>query len=100
MSVSVPRFLSLVVSRLWVDTDKTVDNNPAIYWSIVECDVAIVCACMPCLPALVQPFCPDCFGSSKGSEKSETPAPVRLRRMKPVDWSIMQGSQDELMTMH
>ena len=83
-----------------MDTDQTVDNNPAIYWSIVECDVAIVCACMPCLPALVQPFCPDCFGSSKGSEKSETPAPVRLRRMKPVDWSIMQGSQDELMTMH
>lgn len=38
------------------------DNTPAIYWSVVECDVAIICACMPALPSLLKNIFPSIFG--------------------------------------
>lgn len=38
------------------------DDTPAIYWSVVECDVAIICACMPCLPVLLRYTFPSIFG--------------------------------------
>lgn len=75
-----------------------VDNNPAIYWSIVECDVAIICACMPCIPSLFKPFFPSCFGDTRKYTSAEdaTPPPVRLERVKrKEEFSILQTTASE-----
>ncbi|KAJ5161210.1 hypothetical protein N7492_006602 [Penicillium capsulatum] len=58
--VSCLRLQSLV--KFSKSTNVTYDNTPAIYWSVVECDVAIICACMPCLPSLLRNLFPSVFG--------------------------------------
>ncbi|KAJ5658259.1 uncharacterized protein N7484_001908 [Penicillium longicatenatum] len=58
--VSCLRLRSLVVFSKSSNT--TYANTPAIYWSVVECDVAIICACMPALPSLLKHLFPSIFG--------------------------------------
>ncbi|KAL5001726.1 hypothetical protein BDV10DRAFT_159610 [Aspergillus recurvatus] len=79
----------------------SMDNNPAIYWSMVECDVAIICACMPCIPPLLRPIFPQCFGTTHHSEPEEerTPQPVHLNQiMKKDEFSVLSSnaSRDRL----
>lgn len=40
------------------------DNVAAAYWSTIEMNVGIFCACMPALRALLGAQFPSCFGSS------------------------------------
>ncbi|OJJ97623.1 hypothetical protein ASPACDRAFT_45714 [Aspergillus aculeatus ATCC 16872] len=97
--VSCLRLQSLI--RFSKSANISMDNNPAIYWSMVECDVAIVCACMPCLPALLKPLLPACFGSRyyASSDNERTP-PVKLERIRRKDeFSVLSTavSEDALM---
>jgi hypothetical protein len=43
------------------------DNAPAVYWSVLECDIAIVCACMPAVRVVLGHVFPSLFGSSFNS---------------------------------
>jgi len=62
--VSVLRLHSLYV--LSVSTDVTWDNGPAAYWSSVELNVGIICACMPTMKAFLTRFFPKLMGNSSG----------------------------------
>lgn len=63
--VSILRLESLV--RFSKSTNTTYDNAPAIYWSVLECDIAIVCACMPALRIVLGAALPKYFGSNFNS---------------------------------
>ncbi|RAL13436.1 CFEM domain-containing protein [Aspergillus homomorphus CBS 101889] len=96
--VSCLRLQSLI--RFSKSSNISMDNNPAIYWSMVECDVAIVCACMPCLPALLKPLLPACFGSRYYASADEQTPPVKLERIRRKDeFSVLSTavSEDALM---
>ncbi|PWY89158.1 hypothetical protein BO70DRAFT_350390 [Aspergillus heteromorphus CBS 117.55] len=98
--VSCLRLQSLV--RFSKSTNISMEDNPAIYWSMVECDVAIVCACMPCLPSLLRPIFPTCFGTHHYASDIEPtpPPPMRLDRIKKInEFSVLSTtiSEDALM---
>lgn len=40
------------------------DNTPAVYWSVLECNMFIICACMPALRAIISHYAPSIFGWS------------------------------------
>ncbi|KAF9893352.1 hypothetical protein FE257_011784 [Aspergillus nanangensis] len=91
--VSCLRLQSLI--KFSKSANISMDNNPAIFWSVVECDVAIICACLPCLPSLLQPCFPGCFGSTRQYPKAEnrTPSTVRMEHFKRrEDFSILHTS--------
>ncbi|KAK8080936.1 hypothetical protein PG997_008754 [Apiospora hydei] len=61
-----PYFLSSTILRL-METDTTVstDNNVgAATWSVLECNVGIVCCCMPYVRSLLNRVFPNCFGGT------------------------------------
>ncbi|PYH93399.1 hypothetical protein BO71DRAFT_484669 [Aspergillus ellipticus CBS 707.79] len=69
---------------------------------MVECDVAITCACMPCLPSLLRPIFPTCFGTRHYASDADPtpPPPMRLDRIKKMDeFSVLSTtvSEDALM---
>ncbi|PLB50889.1 hypothetical protein P170DRAFT_493031 [Aspergillus steynii IBT 23096] len=94
--VSCLRLQSLI--KFSKSANISMDNNPAIYWSIVECDVAIICACMPCIPSLFKPLFPSCFGDTRKNSNPEdaTPPPIRMERKKrKEDFSILHTTASE-----
>lgn len=40
------------------------DNSPAIYWSVLECDMFIICACMPAIRSILSKLAPEFFGTN------------------------------------
>ncbi|EED12820.1 conserved hypothetical protein [Talaromyces stipitatus ATCC 10500] len=68
--VSILRLESLV--RFSKSTNTTYDNAPAVYWSVLECDIAIVCACMPALRIILGAIFPRYFGSNFNSVTGES----------------------------
>lgn len=48
------------------------ENAPAVYWSVLECDIAIVCACMPALRIVLGAIFPKYFGSNFNSVTGES----------------------------
>lgn len=48
------------------------ENAPAVYWSVLECDIAIVCACMPALRIILGAIFPKYFGSNFNSITGES----------------------------
>ncbi|PCH05242.1 Hypothetical protein PENO1_023430 [Penicillium occitanis (nom. inval.)] len=68
--VSILRLESLV--RFSKSTNSTYDNAPAVYWSVLECDIAIVCACMPALRIILGAILPKYFGSNFNSITGES----------------------------
>lgn len=61
----------------------TWESAPFGYWSTVEMDVGIICACMPAVQALLKRIWPTVFGStagSKGTGKASTSG-----RSNPLD---------------
>lgn len=55
------------------------DNTPAIYWSVVECDIAIICACMPSLPSLLKNLFPSIFGPPSNKYYSNISPPPQVQ---------------------
>lgn len=41
----------------------TVDNAPAVYWSVLECDMFIICACLPALRSVLVRLAPGVFST-------------------------------------
>lgn len=54
------------LSILWgTDSPGTTDNNVgAATWSVLECNVGIVCCCMPYVRYLLNRVFPNCFGGT------------------------------------
>ncbi|KAJ5900080.1 hypothetical protein N7495_004824 [Penicillium taxi] len=48
-------------------------NTPAVYWSVVECDVAIICACMPTIPPVLRSVFPSFFRKEYESRTADRP---------------------------
>ncbi|KAL6231887.1 hypothetical protein BDW75DRAFT_243484 [Aspergillus navahoensis] len=73
--VSCLRLQSLI--KLSKSPNTSMGNNLAIYWSMAECDVAIICPCMPCIPPLLEPIFPRRFRITHHSapEEERTPQP-------------------------
>ncbi|KAF4307534.1 hypothetical protein GTA08_BOTSDO03810 [Botryosphaeria dothidea] len=70
----------------------TWESAPFGYWSTVEMDVGIICACMPAVQALLKRIWPTVFGStagSKGTGKASTSG-----RSNPLDSNSNSKSGD------
>ncbi|KAL4780280.1 hypothetical protein BJX76DRAFT_338451 [Aspergillus varians] len=51
-------------------TDPTYDNPGAATWSAIECNVAIICACLPATRALISKLIPRIFSTGKSKNTS------------------------------
>ncbi|KAI0182727.1 hypothetical protein EV127DRAFT_457975 [Xylaria flabelliformis] len=72
--VSVVRLQSLI--QFSETTNITHDNAPAVYWSVLECDVFIIAACLPSLRSILSRLMPRRFRTTQkggsGSNSSES----------------------------
>ncbi|KAH6892391.1 hypothetical protein B0T10DRAFT_559979 [Thelonectria olida] len=59
--ISIIRLQSLI--QFSKTSNPTFDNSPAIYWSVLECDMFIICACMPAIRSVLSKVAPAFFGS-------------------------------------
>lgn len=85
------------------------DNTPAIYWSVVECDIGIICVCMPSIPMLLKNIAPSIFGvPSSKKYSSVTPqrrgddaddSGPRNRAPKDPRWHMISESEIDLVDM-
>ncbi|RDW60501.1 uncharacterized protein DSM5745_10959 [Aspergillus mulundensis] len=95
--VSCLRLRSLI--KFSKSANISMDNNPAIYWSMVECDVAIVCACMPSIPALLKAIFPRCYGDTthqSDEDEARNARPVPLGQIhKQSEFMILTTSQSQ-----
>lgn len=71
------------------------DNAPAIYWSLVESNTAIICACMPFAASLLKHKFPSVFGSPTNryynsiTPSRPWPGPVPLSGIKKdTTWDV------------
>ncbi|KAI0544304.1 hypothetical protein F4679DRAFT_42023 [Xylaria curta] len=63
--VSVVRLQSLI--QFSETTNITHDNAPAVYWSVLECDVFIIAACLPSIRSILSRLKPRWFGTTQKS---------------------------------
>ncbi|KAJ5283364.1 hypothetical protein N7505_001344 [Penicillium chrysogenum] len=75
---SVLRLKSLLV--ISNSDDPTYDNVGAATWSAVECNVAIICACLPGTRAFLSKLLPHIFSSRSNGYRSRTTRPSRTGR--------------------
>ncbi|KAJ5347277.1 hypothetical protein MYU51_004309 [Penicillium brevicompactum] len=67
----------LVISN---SSDATYDNVGAAAWSAVECNVAIICACLPGTRAFLSQLLPHIFSTRSNGYRSRTTRPTRTGR--------------------
>ncbi|KAH7007257.1 hypothetical protein EDB80DRAFT_718487 [Ilyonectria destructans] len=60
--ISILRLQSLI--QFSKTSNPTYDNSPAIYWSVLECDMFIICACMPAIRSILSKMAPEFFGTN------------------------------------
>ncbi|RMJ27245.1 hypothetical protein PHISP_01897 [Aspergillus sp. HF37] len=65
--VSCLRLQSLV--KFSNSSNPSYDNAAAVYWSVAESDIAIICACMPFVPSLLKHLLPSVFGEPTNNPK-------------------------------
>ncbi|KAJ5189369.1 hypothetical protein N7491_005703 [Penicillium cf. griseofulvum] len=75
---SILRLKSLLV--ISNSTDPTYDNVGAATWSAVECNVAIICACLPGTRAFLSKLLPHIFSTRSNGYRSKTTRPSRNGR--------------------
>jgi hypothetical protein len=75
---SVLRLRSLLV--ISNSTDPTYDNVGAAEWSAIECNVAIICACLPSTRAFISRLLPHFFSTGSNGYRSRTTRPSRTGR--------------------
>jgi hypothetical protein len=46
-----------------------VDNAPGVYWSVLECDIFIISACLPSVRSLLGKMFPSWFGNTKNDSR-------------------------------
>ncbi|KAJ8129224.1 hypothetical protein O1611_g4412 [Lasiodiplodia mahajangana] len=89
--VSILRLQSLV--RFAKTTNATHDNTPVVYWSVLECDVFIIAACLPSLRSILAKRTPRWFGTTKKGE-SNSSGPRKYYRQDDVDSSHNPSSHE------
>jgi hypothetical protein len=72
------RFQSLY--RISISTDISWDNVPIAYWTAIESNVGIVCACLPSLKRLLLRFLPILLNSSPSILLADSEGPWEQRR--------------------
>ncbi|KAJ5129587.1 uncharacterized protein N7515_005626 [Penicillium bovifimosum] len=75
---SVLRLQSLLV--ISNSDDPTYDNVGAAAWSAVECNVAIICACLPGTRAFLSKLLPHIFSTRSNGYRSRTTRPSHMGR--------------------
>ncbi|OGM45087.1 hypothetical protein ABOM_006658 [Aspergillus bombycis] len=96
---SILRLQSLLI--ISQSTDPTYDNPPAAMWSAIECNVAIICACLPVMRPLISRLIPRIFSTrSNGSRSKPTNGYLnsiqRTQRAQPRT-SVVGGTSDHYM---
>ncbi|KAI0418964.1 hypothetical protein F5X98DRAFT_336817 [Xylaria grammica] len=66
--VSIVRLQSLI--QFAQTKNPTYDNAPGIYWSVLECDIFIICACLPSIRSITLKIFPQFFGTKKDTNLS------------------------------
>jgi hypothetical protein len=94
-------FLILVAKH---PEDQTWYSGPAAYWSVLEVNLAIVCASTPCLKPLVVKIMP-MFGSRFGASKRSHPSAEDsgangFMRLKGRPSQVTVGDRDEILLEH
>ncbi|KAJ5109346.1 hypothetical protein N7456_006021 [Penicillium angulare] len=67
---SIVRLVSL--KKISDSTDPTYDNVGAASWSAIECNVGIICACLPTLKPLISKIVPGLLSTLNGSHRYGT----------------------------
>ncbi|KAJ5835729.1 hypothetical protein N7447_001755 [Penicillium robsamsonii] len=75
---SILRLKSLLI--ISDSNDPTYDNVGAATWSAVECNVAIICACLPGTRAFLSKFLPHIFSTRSDGYRSKATRPSRIGR--------------------
>ncbi|CAI7667886.1 hypothetical protein N7533_005177 [Penicillium manginii] len=78
MITSILRLKSLLV--ISNSSDPTYDNVGAAEWSAIECNVAIICACLPSTRAMLSQLLPHIFSTRSNGSRSKTTRPSRNGR--------------------
>jgi hypothetical protein len=68
--ISIVRFKSLY--EISVSTDVSWDNVPIADWTAVECNIGIMCACLPTLKPLLSRFLPVLMHSNSNNHSDPT----------------------------
>ncbi|KAI1420435.1 hypothetical protein F5Y12DRAFT_773085 [Xylaria sp. FL1777] len=71
--VSILRLQSLI--QFAQTMNPTYDNSPGVYWSVLECDIFIISACLPSIRSLMLKIFPRFFGT-----KNDTNIPGKYYR--------------------
>ncbi|KAI0854592.1 hypothetical protein F4860DRAFT_522985 [Xylaria cubensis] len=89
--VSVVRLQSLI--QFSETTNITHDNAPAVYWSVLECDVFIIAACLPSLRSILSRLMPRRFSTTqKGGSGSNSSESRKYYRQDDADSSKNSSS--------
>lgn len=75
MITSILRLKSLLT--ISNSNDPTYDNVGAAEWSAIECNVAIICACLPSTRAVLSQLLPHIFSTRSNGYRSKTTIPSR-----------------------
>ncbi|KAL4804535.1 hypothetical protein BDV18DRAFT_32516 [Aspergillus unguis] len=82
-------------------TDSTYDNVGAAQWSAIECNVALICACLPATRAFLSKLIPRIFSSGKSKNTSANLyGPSRSRNLPPFQASVVAGGGAETPKYH
>ncbi|KAJ3571956.1 hypothetical protein NPX13_g5206 [Xylaria arbuscula] len=66
--VSILRLQSLI--QFAQTMNPTYDNTPGVYWSVLECDIFIISACLPSIRSISLKMFPRFFGTKRGTNVS------------------------------
>ncbi|KAH7084758.1 hypothetical protein BKA63DRAFT_430589 [Paraphoma chrysanthemicola] len=67
-AISIIRLLQVIAGE--DEPDATWAGAPTAYWSAIELNVGILCACLPTLRPLIKKYAPGALGSSNGDRTS------------------------------
>lgn len=83
-----------------ISTDVTWDNTPAAYWSSLECNFAVVAACLPTLRKTVSRFFPRFFSSHSDPDSAHRHVPSRKTKTKSRTNNDTNGFSKFAVTSH
>ncbi|KAL4974400.1 hypothetical protein BDW66DRAFT_161313 [Aspergillus desertorum] len=107
---SICRLISL--KKIADSSDPTYDNVGAATWSAVECNVGIICACLPTLRPLISRMIPQLLSSHNNPKSRSKPKPKSKRLSRslehthrhefqpPAFWSIAGMGVSTTVTTH
>ncbi|KAA8649903.1 hypothetical protein EYZ11_001179 [Aspergillus tanneri] len=80
--------------------NQTAQLQPIVHWSVIEVQIAVLCACLPATRALINHFLPDLVGSSgrksyatRNAPSNTYPEPKHGHIAKTMSYSIKYSSR-------